>query len=202
MKTSSRKICHHDRQYDTNGKALFMSLVTNCTRCYLELHNKMCVEKSIRIHQMKIFGKTEWKRRGKRLVRVRDCFDPNFKCEKFGIECDYKNPKHELELTYETPVIFDISKKIVEHHSFLCFPKYKGNAEFKYRKEIARKKLKTEQIVKKTNRYLDFEGICYQCGLTFDVRRDLRKHEEEHVLAEMGYETSLWKYETSLWKKE
>ena len=199
MKTSPRQICKHDCEYDSNSKILFMSLVTNCTRCYLELFDNMSEENNIQIHQLKIFGQRQWIRRNRRLVRIRNSFDPNPKCEKLGVECDYEDRwsgkrRHRLEVTSEIPVNYDKNKNTMTHHSFTCFPKYKENqSEYEYKKEISLKKQKKIRIITKINRYLAFEGICYQCGETFDVRRDLQKHNNEHVKAEMGYESELWR---------
>ena len=197
MKTSPRQICKHNYEYDSNSKILFMSLVTNCIRCYLELFDNMSEEKNIQIHQLKIFGQRQWTRRNKRLVRIRNSFDPNPKCEKFGVECDYEDRwsgerRHKLEVTSEIPANFDKDKKIMRYHSFTCFPKYKENqTEYEYKKDISLKKQKKIRIITRINRYLDFEGFCYQCGETFDVRRDLQKHENEHVKAEMGFENEI-----------
>jgi hypothetical protein len=159
----------------------------------------MSEEKNIQIHQLKIFGPRQWIRKNKRMVRIRNSFDPNPKCEKLGIECDYEDRwsgkrRHRLEVTSEIAVNYNRNTKTVTHHSFTCFPKYKENqTEYEYKKEISLKKQKKIRIITKINNYLDFEGICYQCGETFDVRRDLQKHNNEHVKAEMGYENELWR---------
>ena len=183
----SKKVCDHDQLYDTNSKVLLMTSVTNCTRCYLQLYTRLSGEANVQIHQMKVFDEAKWKRGVKRLQRVRACFDINPSCEKLGIDCDYQNPKHKLKVSKEIPVNLDISKRMIRYNSYSCFPKYKGDGETQYQKQIKHKRKNIARSIKKANDYLDFFSLCYQCGLSFDNRHALNEHENEHILEELGY---------------
>lgn len=153
----TKKSCQHGHEYDANSRVLFMTLVTSCVECYLDLYTELYKEGNIQIHQMRVFDKKQWKREGKRLQRIRKCFNINPNCEKLGIECDCQ-PSHGLKLATEIPVNMNIAKKMIRFSSFACFPKYKGMSETQYKKLITRRKLNIERSIKKTNEYLETSG--------------------------------------------
>ena len=153
----TKKSCQHGHEYDANSRVLFMTLVTSCVECYLDLYTELYKEGNIQIHQMRVFDKKHWKREGKRLQRIRMCFNINPNCEKLGIECDCQ-PSHGLKLATEIPVNMNIAKKMIRFSSFACFPKYKGMSETQYKKLITRRKLNIERSMKKTNEYLETSG--------------------------------------------
>ena len=182
----TKKSCQHGYEYEANSRVLFMTLVTSCVECYLDLYTKLYKEENIQIHQMRVFDKKQWKREGKRLQRIRMCFNINPNCEKLGIECDFKKPSHGLKLATEIPVNLNMAKKMIRFSSFACFPKYKGLGETQYKKLITRRKKNIERSITKTKEYLDWEGICYECGLDFDNKVKLKEHLAWHIELEYG----------------
>lgn len=179
MVLEEKKMCAHEQQYNTNGKVMYMTLSSNCVPCYLKLYTQMYAKNNIQIHQMKIFDKTIWKRGATRLHKVRQCFDLNPNCEKLGIDCESKI--HSLKCSKEIPVNFIKSKKKVRFSSYICFPKYKGEGELNYKQSIANKKKCIQRSFRKTCNYLNFEGYCPQCDISFNHKDEYAYHLDKHI---------------------
>ena len=181
----SKKRCQHEIQYDASSRVLFMTAVTNCVRCYLRLFSQLSKADNIQIHQMKVFDKVQWRREGKRIQRTRKCFDINPACEKLGIDCDFQRARHKMKLAKEIPINLDPAKKMIRFSSFACFPKYRGQGEAQYKKEIRHRKKNIDKSIMKTEKYLSWDGFCYSCGLEFDNQVKLKEHEEQHIIDEL-----------------
>ena len=175
MVLEEKKMCAHEQQYNTNGKVMYMALSSNCVPCFLELYTQMYAKNNIQIHQMKLFDKTIWKRGATRLHKVRQCFDLNPYCEKLGIDCESKI--HSLKSSKEIPVNFVKSKKKVRFNSYICFPKYKGEGQSIYKQKIAYKKFCIQRSFRRTCNYLNFEGYCPQCDISFYHKNEYENHE-------------------------
>ena len=179
MISEVKNICTHQQQYNTNGKVFSMSLSSNCIPCYLELYAQMYTKQNIQIHQMKVFDMCIWKRGAKRLQRFRQCYDLNPHCEKLGIECDSK--MHQLNLSKEVPVIYNKSKNKTRFNSYVCFPKYKGEGDSIYKQNIALKRKFIQRSFRKTCNYLNFEGYCPQCDISFSNKSEFAYHLDKHI---------------------
>jgi len=159
MKAEGGEICIHDQHYDTNNELFFMSLSTNCIPCYLKLYTEMFIKSNIQIHQMKMFDKIEWRRGSRRLHRIRACYDLNPNCEKLGLDCEFKIPKHGLKASKEIPVNLVKSKNKIRFNSYICFPKYKGEGDSIYKKNLALRRKYLDKSFRKTYTYLTYLKI-------------------------------------------
>ena len=184
MKADTSKMCSHKQSYDTNSRILYASLTSNCMDCFLQLYTNILNEKNIQIHQLKVFEKIYWKRGVKRLHKVRNCYDVSVNCSSLGIDCE--SSKHTLKCSKEIPVGLIKDKKSLNNYSFICFPKYRGDTETDYKKQVNRRKLILHRSLDKTTNYLSSSRVCFECGTYFPKRKDLTNHLQAHVDAHFG----------------
>ena len=185
MKADVSKICTHKQTYDTHSRILFASLTSNCTDCFLKLYTNILNEKNIQIHQLKVFDKTNWKRGVKRLHRIRNCYDVSVNCSSLGIDCE--SAKHFLKPSKEIPVGLIKDKRAFKNYSFTCFPKYRGDAETEYKKQINRRKQILQRGLTKTTNLLKTSLVCFECGTYFPKRKDFTRHLQAHIDEHFGF---------------
>ena len=83
----------------------------------------------------------------------------NLNCEKFELDCDFKIPNHGLKASKEIPVIFIKSKNKIRFNSYICSPKYKGEGDSIYKKNIALRRKYLDKSFRKTYTYLTYLKI-------------------------------------------
>lgn len=129
MKISS-PICEHKKRFNSNDELLSVNLVTNCKHCFVKEYASFLEHRNFQVHFVQLIGKKYWSRcrQHKRLTRFRDVFWGNKNCTSFGLGCKHINRK-----IYNTA------------NTFNNFPKYYGESEQTYKKQLKRKFLALSQ---------------------------------------------------------
>ena len=126
----TREMCCHQKVYNSNARVFFLSTVSNCEQCFLEIYLKLLKTKTMQIHNVKMFSNENWVRREGRLVKRRACHKIYLKCGRLRF----------ME-TNHIPTKYDRLRRKVIQSSFICFPRYDGRQSLKeYHQNIFRLK--------------------------------------------------------------